>query len=524
MTIEEFRAVQPGELLVFDTRDYSRAGFDGVFVRWLRVASVNSDEIRMFSRYDDNGDGLDGRSAFHWDNHWDVDTRVWKARDYLANNYVACPHCGRKIEDESDFHILNEFGFVCRSCAAALRHEIELRGYIRTTDDCTRIVRSLQNCVPIGVNRRICVECALNGRHFDTDYVTGRPISRHLSVSFCDDEGRYLTTSRDNVGRTFAGRRVSACRECGTLFLERSDENDRFHDLCPGCVRRHARDCVGTYHSFNRSEYRPHVAHGEHADKVRLFGVELEFGQPPDTKGIIPITEEMQDRQNLWHYEQDGSVRDVKGAELITMPCSLLFHQECFGWNRICQKLMDAGFVSHDLGPNKCGLHIHVNRTSFTKESIMKIDQMLNRHTKFFSVLARRGPNHYCSTDMGKAPNFSARLAMQTAATDRYEALNLMNRNTIEFRLFRGSLSPTTVLGDIEIVDGLCEFVGSAPLDWFVHSNWNPKFTRSIEEYVRWMFENRKTHPHGCVELIRFADGIAKAGYAHVAKDIRARS
>ena len=48
---------------------------------------------------------------------------------------------------------------------------------------------------------------------------------------------------------------------------------------------------------------------------------------------------------------------------------------------------------------------------------------------------------------------------------DRYNAINITNRDTIEFRLFRGTLNYKTLSATIEFVKLFCEWAESATLE-----------------------------------------------------------
>ena len=41
---------------------------------------------------------------------------------------------------------------------------------------------------------------------------------------------------------------------------------------------------------------------------------------------------------------------------------------------------------------------------------------------------------------------------------NRYTCVNITNRNTIEFRMFRGTLKYNTLIATLELVDKICEF------------------------------------------------------------------
>lgn len=39
----------------------------------------------------------------------------------------------------------------------------------------------------------------------------------------------------------------------------------------------------------------------------------------------------------------------------------------------------------------------------------------------------------------------------------RYTCVNLQNRNTVEFRMFRGTLKPNTIFATLELLDRICD-------------------------------------------------------------------
>ena len=201
------------------------------------------------------------------------------------------------------------------------------------------------------------------------------------------------------------------------------------------------------------------------------------------------------------HFEHDGSLSDY-GVEIITQPCSLRYHQECVGWSKLCKAVTEQGYSSHY--QDGCGLHIHVNRGSMSVMDIVKADVFANRAMALFSQLGRR-EEFYSSRYLTKR---IARLGVACQSQDlydlhkkgmprdmaakytsfsygRYTAVNTTNPDTVEFRFMKGSLNPNTVLGTIEMVDGICEYMKYIPLSEIYATE------KNIKGYLDFMFAHK---------------------------------
>lgn len=118
-----------------------------------------------------------------------------------------------------------------------------------------------------------------------------------------------------------------------------------------------------------------------------------------------------------------------------------------------------------------CGLHVHVDATDLSRSDIRRIMQVFLRHEKaLFSIngsqAEARWDNQFCKR--------SARWLDPLA--DRYQSLNLSNvgrqsKNTVEFRLYAGTLDPeevvTAVYASVALVVAAVngEIVGTDPVD-----------------------------------------------------------
>lgn len=150
-------------------------------------------------------------------------------------------------------------------------------------------------------------------------------------------------------------------------------------------------------------------------------------------------------------FERDGSLSS--GFEMITHPRSLPAHRELFTFLR--DPALVRGLRSHRT--TTCGLHVHVSRSGLSNLTIARAVTFVNDsgNDAFITALARRYSSSFCKV---------VEKDIETAhlSADRYEAINLTGRDTIEFRIFRGSLKYEAVVAAIEFSHALLEFCARA--------------------------------------------------------------
>lgn len=208
-----------------------------------------------------------------------------------------------------------------------------------------------------------------------------------------------------------------------------------------------------------------------HNNSVPYFGVELEVDEYAArysdyhvdkadncAKSVSDILGE-----NFVYFEEDGSLNN--GFEIITQPATLQNHLEkCEDYKEAFKKIVRCGFTSHKC--HNCGLHVHFNRSFFTEghsetEVDLYITRLLYLVEKFweeiyiFSRRRRSDLDHYASR-YDDAPEEVVRKTKNCFYLyGRYHAVNLTNENTIEFRMFRGSLNIETFFATLEFCQNL---------------------------------------------------------------------
>lgn len=274
------------------------------------------------------------------------------------------------------------------------------------------------------------------------DYYCVPCTDRHFVWSEYHDE--YI--GRDDAVRALDrhGDRVWIDTNLTDDFEYDEDSDDWYHiDF----DRPNNRRVIRSYHS---SKDEIQFQHDDWTRKYRrFFGVELEVeserGERQENAAAIDGYVNNDGTRRLF-FESDGSL--TCGFEIITQPMSLPAVREAFKFLQI--KELTRNLKSHNT--TTCGLHVHVSRDGMTDLQIGKIVSFINdpKHESFIRGLARRYATGYSRV--------KEKTVKDCRSGDRYEAVNLTNRKTIEFRIFKGSLKYEAVIAAVEFCNALVEF------------------------------------------------------------------
>ena len=285
-----------------------------------------------------------------------------------------------------------------------------------------------------------------------------------------------------------AGELTIRCDECGRRIYMDDDEGDDEHVLCHDCCERYYTHCdrcgtliptgsvyqcdgeylchdcyvdyrdAGPIHDYN---YTPDLVF--HGKGLRKFGVELEIDEGGESTAHARRFLDIANRhaENLY-IKTDGSLDD--GLELVTHPMTLDYHLNEMPWEDILHEAKQLGYRSH--GAGTCGLHVHISRMAFgctyeTQESC--IARLVYFVEKFWPELLR-----FSRRTQSQLNRWAARYGMKLCPREqlnhakdscagRYTAVNLTNADTIELRLFRGTLKLNTLIATLQMVNHLCE-------------------------------------------------------------------
>ena len=160
---------------------------------------------------------------------------------------------------------------------------------------------------------------------------------------------------------------------------------------------------------------------------------------------------------NLVEYKEDGSLDD--GVEMVTAPTSLKQFKEDIV--PLIQGLQEKGFTSEKGG--RCGNHIHISRNAFNEQAQARLVLIYARFESIIKILSRRGDNvGYCKDVLNTVSAISLDNAEEVVknqkAKQKSTAINFNNSETIEFRVFRGTMNTNVLIANIQLVQLIADW------------------------------------------------------------------
>ena len=391
------------------------------------------------------------------------------------NKYeVTCYNCGCIIEGCDDYEDDNG-ETICESCFEEYYYPCDKCGDVTRRDD----LKSID-----GGREYVCETCA------DSYYYQ------------CDHCGEYI--SQRNL---WLDRNLTICIECQWDYCTCYDCEDvlRCDDVHNIEGYGYCDDCAPNHWPIIRDyNYKPSPEfYGELSEWVKgYYGLELEIDDGYDKR---EAAQRIQDAGGEHVYlKHDGSLSE-DGFEIVTHPATLEHHMHSFPWRDIIRAARDYNYTSHDAGT--CGLHIHASRTLFGADrttqdlNIAKTILLIDFWWELYIVpFSRRNYNQL--NEWAKKPN--ARImasdseteaickAIESGEYDRYKAVNLKNRHTVEFRFFRGTLRRDTIIASIQFVDTLIKYVSGVELADLWDKTWADVFSNTQHAELKDYLQKRK--------------------------------
>lgn len=405
-----------------------------------------------------------------------------------------------------------------------------------TTCACCGAVVKIADCAVVANGDLVCGECIDReysqcdccGDWFPCDELTETGNGDHVCESClgdwyfcCEDCGTWYpeddavevnpnTRASGYVCEDCAERDYRRCDDCGSYFdNDHIAFSDVCHDICTNCsddwcicggcgeVMRvsaavydddsgeyYCADCApaSRLHGYT---YKPAPVFGttesddglsSYLGEALTFGVELECDGGDSVSAALADIERITDRCYCKH---DGSLSS-DGFEIVTHPGTLAWHKERFPWADVCKASLDNGFRSHDT--DTCGLHVHVGRAQLGDrpcDTAAKMSLITYRLKDWFIRFSRRGGESRWTKYAGPESPLRdderefLRLYYDQLRPDRYHAVNVQNDSTVEVRIFRGTLNPSTVLACLELVSNLALYAKENELEDCLAVTWD---------------------------------------------------
>ena len=316
----------------------------------------------------------------------------------------------------------------------------------------------------------ICSACGESHPLEDRTIVDGREFCRPCleeETPVCHECGERILRE-DNAGEEDTplcspcyDRYYNNCIRCDALirldnaYYLSDDPNDE-EPLCHDCyeVRNAGREIHNYY-------YKPDpIFYGE---GDRYLGVELEIDEGGERNDRACRLMDIANRNCEHIYiKHDGSLEN--GMEIVTHPLTLAYHMNEMPWADVIAEAIHMGYTSHKA--RTCGLHVHVNRDAFGETEaeqeavIARILFFVENHWNELLRFSRRTRDQMEQWASRYGRKDDPKAVLDNAKKEhyqRYKCVNLTNYNTIEFRMFRGTLKLNTLLATLQMVDRICE-------------------------------------------------------------------
>lgn len=197
--------------------------------------------------------------------------------------------------------------------------------------------------------------------------------------------------------------------------------------------------------------------------RQHLYGFELEVEAPDNDTGTDQVSS-LHDTGVLY-CKNDGSLGD-SGFEIVSYPMTFEFWRKVFKerFNKLLARMSKEGTRSHDT--TTCGMHVHISSCAFTPLGVYKLQKLVYENPDWILAFSGRGKKaaiesysavyDECRNRVNK--QYAKKALKRTCDFERYVAVNLRNENTVELRVFKGTLNATTFARNLEFCEACVRY------------------------------------------------------------------
>lgn len=428
----------------------------------------------------------------------------WNNYGGLGVNHDMLHYRGRifkiaSITSSGNYELENVYGWSWNDemLLQSTREEFESMRDRVICSDCGNVIENDEESYEVeGGNRVVCEncyeeysECEDCGEMVHNDYI--------YSVGRYDD--RYVCEECRNNNYTW-------CHNCEHYFPEDvmnyDEENDCYY--CDDCYDNVCDSRIYGYHCYPR-DFELYKSDKE--DNVKWYlGMEIEC----ENENVVhECVDYLYDNLDLI-LAHDGSLGTRGSMEMVYDARTIKsWYEKYDNMASAMKKLIDNGYKSHNT--STCGLHIHASRPyqveidnlDYTdpkrqdlitkqQEIIDRIILVMEAYKEELIKFSRRKSFNWCEwlsdvvcSDSGKIKSIDFIKKHKDSMYGHHRALNLENHNTIEFRIFKGTLKVETIYSCLELINNIMELCSdlSLPVEKITWA----KLTRGtyISEYVK---------------------------------------
>ena len=267
----------------------------------------------------------------------------------------------------------------------------------------------------------------------------------------------------------------------------RVSESMRDSSFCYSTSSNHQNN-TNSIHSYNYIPDRFNFNKLSDEDELYM-GVEIEVDCGGEDNNIAKQAMDIVNGDNeIIYCKHDGSL--TNGFEIVSHPCTYEFYKT-IRYEKLFKYLVSKGYKSHDV--STCGLHVHINRNYFGDNKLTQdlcISKLLYILEKFWDkveIVARRKSNGYARRFYLNDDESPLDLYVKSKDATKYGAVNLQHKNTIEIRIFKGTLKYDTFMNTLEFVKKIAKLVKDTDIYDIQYVTWDKittMFSDELNQYI----------------------------------------
>ena len=303
----------------------------------------------------------------------------------------------------------------------------------------------------------------------------------------CDDCGEYHTSdlcqyhisdTDDTVcSGCYENGSYFYCDDCGYYYSDNQYNSTEDGGACNDCYREnHSHSDHIKDYSTNPLDYLDFL--GDPKDGLYL-GLELEVYADYDLSDTAETVSDMLDGYAI--LKEDSSI-NKPGFEIVSAPSSLDIHRD-----KLTEFFKNDPDINSGSGKN-IGLHIHVSKKPLTQLTIGKLLVFVNDPHNYNMIvkLAGRSSDNWARLSPKKISDVKRQVS-------RYEAINLQNDSTVEFRIFGSTCNVDLILARLEFVHCVVSWAKNESmlsLSWLSFKNYARENSKLYPSLVNWLDNN----------------------------------
>lgn len=321
---------------------------------------------------------------------------------------------------------------------------------------------------------------------------------------FCDSCNEYNSSGTCYIN----DRSESWCSGCtdSAYFCEECDVYNA--DGCDECHENTDENGNRIIHDYS---YRPDALfHSTNKNERLYFGIEIEVEDPNNIAESSAYAHRLEGME-LAYLKHDGSLDN--GYEIVTHPMSHDFYKNEASelWETLERLRTNYRVKSWDT--RTCGLHIHVSRTGFEGGAHMhRFLNLIYSNQDFYQKLAGREESRWATfhdiiqevtvrdeqgnrvvdeqgfTQFKSQRSIASKLGRNS--TERYSAVNTRNTDTLEIRIFRGTVNQDTVKAHLDLAHASVEYTRTMTVKDVINDALNSN------AFMGYIIENVELYPH----------------------------